>query len=408
MLSGDDGSHLIDATLITPDDDEDSKRSDIVVDDEDMVHIFWSDERHYEGSPEIYYTKLDPSLDDQDGDPANESAITVIDDTRLTTADDESSCAPQAAFQCGYIHITWKDAYWEGDPPEDVFYMILGTDGNIEVPKKELTTGSTLYYTHSYADNVIPVAVDSYGKAHVAWCDDRSGYAEIWYTTYQGPICVVPEAPRAAARVSAPMGEAPHQVQFYDMSTGDIDSWFWSFGDGSFSDAQYPTHTYQNGGTYQVCLTVEGPEGSDTACIQVIVEEGAGAPNLVVRNLYISATQAQPRQQVMITADVFNEGTAWGDGDVDLFINGQYEQTTGVGVSAGTSQPISFTVYKVEAGEYQVTIGNATGTFYVVEEQQPSQVGGIPMDSGTLIALIVIGVFVIAALIVAIVVFKPS
>ncbi|HEY78461.1 MAG TPA: hypothetical protein G4O09_05040, partial [Dehalococcoidia bacterium] len=56
---------------------------------------------------------------------------------------------------------------------------------------------------------------------------------------------------------------------------------------------------------------------------------------------------------------------------------------------------------------YQVTIGNVTGTFYVVEEQQPSQVGGIPMDSGTLIALIVIGVFAIAALIVAIVVFKP-
>jgi PKD repeat protein len=216
------------------------------------------------------------------------------------------------------------------------------------------------------------------------------------------------EPPVAAARVSASMGEAPHQVQFYDMSTGDIDTWYWSFGDGGYSDAQYPTHTYQNGGAYEACLTVEGPGGSDTACLKIVVEEGATAPKLVVRNLYISATQAQPRQQVMVTADVFNEGGAWGAAEMQLLINGYYEQSAQVGVSPGTVQPISFTVYKVTPGEYQVVIGDAVGTFYVLEEPQQSQLGGIPMDSGTLIALIVIGVFVIAALVVAIVVLKPS
>ena len=195
MLDGSDGSHLIAATLITPDDDLDSKRSDIVVDDEDMVHIFWSDTRDTAYHPEIYYTKLDPSQDDQDGTPADESAITVIDDTRLTTNDGESSCAPQAALQCGYIHVTWKDARWDGDPPEDVFYMVLNTDGNIIVSETGLTTGSTLGYTHSYADNVIPVAVDSNGKAHAAWCDGRDGYYEVWYTTYQGPPCGAPPPP---------------------------------------------------------------------------------------------------------------------------------------------------------------------------------------------------------------------
>ncbi|HEY78459.1 MAG TPA: PKD domain-containing protein [Dehalococcoidia bacterium] len=216
------------------------------------------------------------------------------------------------------------------------------------------------------------------------------------------------EVVKAAFTLTPPTGQAPLTVQFYDMSTG-AETWFWSFGDGSVSEAQYPTHTYQNEGVYSVRLTVEGPGGgTDDDSNQVIVEASAALPELVVRNLYISATQAQPRQQVMITADVFNEGGAWGDGEIQLLINGQYEQSAQVGVAAGTSQPISFTVYKVEAGEYQVVVGNAMGTFYVVEEQQPSQVGGIPMDSGTLIALIVIGVFVIAALIVAIVVFKPS
>ena len=195
MLSGVDGSHLIDATLITLDDGWQSQRSDIVVDDEDMVHVFWSDERDAYKHPEIYCTKLDPSQDEQDGDPADESAITVIDDTRLTTGVGNSSCAPQAAFQCGYIHVTWKDAHWAGNPPEDVFYMVLDTDGNIIVPETALTTGSTLGDTHSYADNVIPVAVDSNDKAHAAWCDNRAGDEEIWYSSYQGPPCPTPPPP---------------------------------------------------------------------------------------------------------------------------------------------------------------------------------------------------------------------
>jgi PKD repeat protein len=212
----------------------------------------------------------------------------------------------------------------------------------------------------------------------------------------------------AGFTATPPTGQAPLAVQFYDTSTGAA-TWFWEFGDGEVSEAQYPIHTYQNEGVYSVRLTVEGPGGTtDDASGEIIVEAAATSPKLVVRNLYISATQAQPRQKIMITADVFNEGGAWGDGDMDLIINGAYEQTAGVGVAPGTSQPISFTIYKVEAGEYQVVIGNAMGTFYVVEEPQPSRIGGIPMDSGTLIALIVIGVFVIAALVVAIVVFRPS
>jgi len=209
MLSGVDGSHLIDATLITPDDDEYSHRSDIVVDDEDMVHLFWTDERGA-NDQELFYTKLDPSLDDQDGDPADEPTITVIDDSMLTTDDDEPSVAPQAASQCGYIHVTWKDdrIYQGSDPPEDVFYMVLDTDGNIVVPETALTTGSTLDYTHSYADNVIPVAVDSNGKAHAAWCDDRNNDdAEIYYTNYMGAPCAPPPPPEPVGGIVVPVNK---------------------------------------------------------------------------------------------------------------------------------------------------------------------------------------------------------
>jgi len=266
MLSGVDGSHLIGATLITPDDEENSKRSDIVVDDEDMVHIFWSDGRAEYEYAEIYYTKLDPSLHDQDGDPAVESAITVIDDTRLTTYDGKSSSCPQAAFQCGYIHVTWKDARWGGDPPEDVFYMVLDTDGTVEVPETALTTGSTLTYTHYYADNVIPVAVDSSGKAHAAWCDDRTENPEIWYTSYQGPACPTPTPPPSAEFSATPTtGPTPLEVQFTDESAGDFDTWSWDFGDGDTSDEQNPVHIYTHPGPFTVSLGVSGPSGNFTA-----------------------------------------------------------------------------------------------------------------------------------------------
>ncbi len=50
-------------------------------------------------------------------------------------------------------------------------------------------------------------------------------------------------------------------VAFRDESYGDIRSWRWDFGDGTFSDEQHPLHRYQKGGEYVVVLYVEGPQG---------------------------------------------------------------------------------------------------------------------------------------------------
>lgn len=54
-------------------------------------------------------------------------------------------------------------------------------------------------------------------------------------------------------------------VSFTDKSTGDavnkLTNWFWDFGDNTFSTDQNPKHTYQNSGTYDVKLTVQGESG---------------------------------------------------------------------------------------------------------------------------------------------------
>ena len=50
-------------------------------------------------------------------------------------------------------------------------------------------------------------------------------------------------------------------VAFKDLSTGNITSWKWDFGDGETSTEQNPIHTYKRADHYVVVLWVEGPEG---------------------------------------------------------------------------------------------------------------------------------------------------
>jgi PKD repeat protein len=59
---------------------------------------------------------------------------------------------------------------------------------------------------------------------------------------------------------------------FTDLSTDSPTSWQWTFGDGSASNAQHPTHTYTNPGSYQVCLEASSICGSNTACQTIMVD----------------------------------------------------------------------------------------------------------------------------------------
>ena len=57
-------------------------------------------------------------------------------------------------------------------------------------------------------------------------------------------------------------GAAPLNVLFNDTSTGSPTTWNWSFGDGETSGEINPLHTYINGGTYTVNLTVTEINGN--------------------------------------------------------------------------------------------------------------------------------------------------
>jgi PKD repeat protein len=59
-------------------------------------------------------------------------------------------------------------------------------------------------------------------------------------------------------------GTTPLTVQFLDSSTNSPKTWAWSFGDGSTSALQNPSHTYATAGTYTVTLTATNAAGSNT------------------------------------------------------------------------------------------------------------------------------------------------
>ncbi|MEB2365115.1 MAG: PKD domain-containing protein, partial [Chloroflexota bacterium] len=81
--------------------------------------------------------------------------------------------------------------------------------------------------------------------------------------------------------VTAPLPDAPTSaftftvnnldVQFTDLSTGQIDTWQWDFGDGATSTDQNPAHAYAVDGTYTVRLTVANAGGSNFSEQQVSV-----------------------------------------------------------------------------------------------------------------------------------------
>ncbi|MDI6792713.1 MAG: PKD domain-containing protein [bacterium] len=58
-------------------------------------------------------------------------------------------------------------------------------------------------------------------------------------------------------------GCSPLAVHFTDLSTGDITSWSWGFGDGAISSDSNPVHVYNAPGIYTISLYVQGECGTD-------------------------------------------------------------------------------------------------------------------------------------------------
>ena len=84
--------------------------------------------------------------------------------------------------------------------------------------------------------------------------------------------------PEASFTFSPASPKARKEVQFTDTSTdqdGQIDSWYWEFGDGATSNEKNPIHKYKSKGTYNVTLTVTDNQGAEATSTRTITVKPA-------------------------------------------------------------------------------------------------------------------------------------
>ena len=78
-------------------------------------------------------------------------------------------------------------------------------------------------------------------------------------------------APDASFTASPTSGMAPLTVRFTDATINYPTAWQWTFGDGTSSSEQNPSHTYLRSGTYTVVLTATNSQGSGTKTLQDVI-----------------------------------------------------------------------------------------------------------------------------------------
>jgi hypothetical protein len=150
------GTTLVDDTRLT-DNGAESSWPKIDMDGSNNIHIVWRDLRN--GSPELYYTKLDASGND------------LVDDMRLTFGSNNSSGNYLGVDGSGNIHVVWVDFR---DANAEIYYQKLDNNGGSLLGATRLTTAG--------GDSWWPMLdFDGTGNIHIIWYDSRTGEAEVFY-----------------------------------------------------------------------------------------------------------------------------------------------------------------------------------------------------------------------------------
>ena len=166
------GNPLIDSTRITYAANA-SDHSSIEIDSTQKVHIAWRDRRLSQWSV-IFYSKLDPALDDQDGDEADESVISLVDDFKL--ADKNRSGFPSLTVSTNdETDIIWAD----GDLfPQTVYRSRIDRYGNLSIDQEPVTQIS--YENAIVTSHKVDSSVNHMDQVYIVWWDNREGQDEIY------------------------------------------------------------------------------------------------------------------------------------------------------------------------------------------------------------------------------------
>lgn len=127
---------------------------------------------------------------------------------------------------------------------------------------------------------------------------------------------------------------------------------------------------------------------------------------MLVRNLRIQPEQVYSGQQVIISANMCNDGDMTGNYNAVLKINGQVVETKIGSVVGHSAVPLRFTVAKAQTGNYTVDISGQQGSFTVIGA------GGGTAGSNSkdgLVVILVVGMLALVSVVVLMLAFhRPS
>ena len=152
MLNGSDGGVMIGLTMLTPDDMYRGKHTNLIVDN-DLVRIIWGDARMTgggaTGNEEVFLTRLDPSLDDQNGDAADPAVIKTVPDTRISADDNVQSWYINVLLAAdGNVDVTWQDA--GGCSAGTIKHLRTDLSGNVVAAERVLTNDGDVQTCNAY------------------------------------------------------------------------------------------------------------------------------------------------------------------------------------------------------------------------------------------------------------------
>jgi len=111
-------------------------------------------------------------------------------------------------------------------------------------------------------------------------------------------------------------------------------------------------------------------------------------PSLTINSLSISPSEVEPGESVTITVGVANLGTATGSRTIELWIEGELEDSQDLTLDPGAAESVTFAVSREEAGTYRVAVDGFRGEFEVVAPG----FGYWPLIGGILGGLLLAGV----------------
>jgi len=177
-------------------------------------------------------------------------------------------------------------------------------------------------------------------------------------------------APVAGFTASATSGVAPLAMNFTNTSAGSITTYAWTFGDGTSSTAQSPSHVYSAAGVFTVSLTVTGSGGSNTKTM----------PN------YVTVTAATPSDTSPPTAPSTLAASATGSSSINLTWQGSTDNVGVTGYKIERCQGAGCTAFAQIATSTALNFGDTgrtAGTSYSYRVRATDAAGNLSAYSNS-------------------------